>query len=194
MVALFYNQLQLFEPRWVWGIWRRDSMLWYKSALSALLTGIILSAALAVSVTAQVPIHTGPSTGAKPVPRAQKEPCWEVAGVTKAAMQERRAISRQARQEVEAVCSNSSLSVQQKRAEIQQIRARERQQIDAIISGAQREAMRSCQASRGGGHGGGGHFGGGGGPCGEMSTGHNPHPMHEQEEDDLPPTDAPKPN
>jgi hypothetical protein len=167
-------------------------MPWNKSALCTLLIGTILSATLAVNATAQVPIRTGPSTGVKPVPRAKKEPCWEVAGVTKAAMQERRSISRQARQEVEAVCSNSSLSMQQKRTEIQQIRARERQQIDAIITPAQREAMRSCQESRGGGHGGGGHLGGG--PCGEMSTGHNPHPMHEQEEDDLPPNDAPKPN
>jgi hypothetical protein len=169
-------------------------MPWNKSALCTLLIGTILSATLAVNATAQVPIRTGPSTGVKPVPRAKKEPCWEVAGVTKAAMQERRSISRQARQEVEAVCSNSSLSMQQKRTEIQQIRARERQQIDAIITPAQREAMRSCQESRGGGHGGGGHLGGGGGPCGEMSTGHNPHPMREQEEDDLPPNDAPKPN
>lgn len=165
-------------------------MTWNKSVPAIMIAGIILSAALA----AQVPIHTGPSTGAKPVPRTQKEPCWEVAGVTKAAMQERRAVSRQARQEVEAVCSNSSLSLSQKRAEIQQIRARERQQIDGIITPAQREAMKSCQESRGGGHAGGGHVGGGGGPCGEMSAGHNPHPMHEQEEDDLPPTDAPKPN
>lgn len=169
-------------------------MPWNKSALPTVVAGVILLAALALNATAQVPIRTRPSAGANPALRARKEPCWEVAGVTKAAMQERRAVSRQARQEVEAVCSNSSLSMQQKRTEIQQIHARERQQIDAIITPAQREAMKSCQKSRGG-HGGGGHLGGAGGPCGEMSAGHNPHPMHEQEEeDDLPPSDAPKPN
>lgn len=166
-----------------------------RSALSTLLAAIILSGALGINATAQVPIRTGPSTAAKPVPRPpKKEPCWQVAGVSVSAMQERRAVTRQARQEVQAVCANSSLSIQQKRAQIQQIRERERQQIDGIITPAQREAMRSCQESRGGGHAGGGRLGGGGGPCGKISTGHNPHPMHEQEEDDLPPNDTPKPN
>jgi hypothetical protein len=164
-----------------------------RPALSALLAGIIFSVALGNNATAQVPIHTVPPTSTKPA-KPKKEPCWQVAGVSVAAMHERRAISRQARQEVEAVCANSSLSAQQKHAQIQQIRERERQQIDAIITPAQREAIRSCQESRGGGHGGGGHFGGG--PCGEISTGHNPHPhpMQQEEEDDLPPNDSPKPN
>jgi hypothetical protein len=173
-------------------------MSWSRSALSVLLAGIILSGAISINATAQVPIRTGPGTVTRPARPPRKEPCWQVAGVSVSAMHERRAISRQARQEVEAVCANSSLSAQQKHAQIQQIRERERQQIDAIITPAQREAIRSCQESRGGGHGGGGggHFGGG--PCGEISTGHqpnpHPHPMHEEEEDDLPPNDSPKPN
>jgi hypothetical protein len=166
-----------------------------------LLAAIGLSGALGVSATAQIPTRTGPVTGTKPITRpARKEPCWQVAGVSVSAMHERRIISQQARQEVEAVCANSSLSIQQKHEQIRQIRERERQQIDAIITPAQREEIRSCQQSRGGGHGGGGggHGGGGGGPCGEISASHspnpNPHPMHEREEDDLPPNDAPKPN
>jgi hypothetical protein len=159
-----------------------------RAALSTLLGGITLSGALALNATAQVPIRAGPSARAKPVP------CWQVAGISQSAMQERRTVARQAHQEAEAVCANSSLSIQQKREQIKQIRERERQQIDVIIAPAQREAMRSCQQSRGAGHAGGRHLGGGVGPCGEMSVGHDPHPMHEQEEVDLPPNDTSKPN
>ncbi len=157
----------------------------------ALLAGIILSAALYENVVAQVPIRTGPPAASRPTPRPRVEPCWAVAGVSKSAIQQRRVVAQQARQEVEAVCANSSLSIPQKRQQIQQIRQRERQEIDAIITPAQQADMRSCQEQRNGGHGG-GHVGGGhGGPCGEMSVGHKPHPM---EEDETPPNETAKPN
>lgn len=166
-----------------------------RSAFSTLLGGIIFSVMLTLSVGAQVPVRPPVAPGAKPVPHPRQEPCWQVAGVSPSAIHERRSLTLQARSEVESVCANSSLSIQQKRQEIQQIHVRERQQIDAIITPAQREEMRSCQESRGHvGNGGGGHMGGGVGPCGEISAGHNSHPMHEQEEDDLPPTDPAKPN
>ncbi len=157
----------------------------------ALLAGIILAAALSENAIAQVPIRTGPPAASRPTPRPRVEPCWAVAGVSKSAIQQRRVVAQQARQEVEAVCANSSLSIPQKRQQIQQIRQRERQEIDAIITPAQQADMRSCQEQRNGGHGG-GHVGGGhGGPCGEMSVGHKPHPM---EEDETPPNETAKPN
>ena len=149
-------------------------------AFSALLATIILSAALVENAVAQVPIRPVPPI-ARPTPRPRQEPCWEVAGVSKSAIEQRQAIARQARQEVEAVCANSSLSIQQQRQQIQQIHQRERQEIDAIITPAQREAMRSCQQQRnrvhGGGHVGGGH---GGGPCGEMPVGQKPNPQENE--------------
>jgi hypothetical protein len=168
-------------------------MSWNKTALSTLLAGIILSAALAETATAQVPIRPVPPTAPGPTARpARQEPCWEVAGISKSAMQQRRALTQQARQEVEGVCANSSLSIQQKRQQIQEIHQRERQQIDGLITPAQQEAMRSCQEARHGGRSGGGHVGGGhGGPCGEMSVGHKPNP---QPEDETPPNETPKPN
>jgi TolA-binding protein len=167
-------------------------MSWNKTVLSALLAGIILSAALAENATAQVPIRTGPSTAPGTTKHPRVEPCWEVAGVSKSALQQRRAIAQQARQQVEAVCANSSLSMQQKRQQIQQIHQQERQEIDAVITPAQQAALRSCQEQRHGGHGG-GHVGGGhGGPCGEMSVGHRPNPQ--QEEDETPPNETAKPN
>src|SRR5208282_6210983 len=129
-MPLFTIAVQLLGLRMVCTFRRRDRMSCHKTALPALLAGIILSAALVEHAVAQVPIRTGPSnaTGATPKPPRQ-EPCWEVAGVSKSAIQQRQAIARQARQEVEAVCSNSSLSIQQKRQQIQQIHQQEREQI-----------------------------------------------------------------
>ena len=158
-------------------------------ASSALLAAIILSAALVENAAAQVPIRPVPPI-ARPTPRPRREPCWEVAGVSKSAIEQRQAIARQARQEVEAVCANSSLSMQQKRQQIQQIHQRERQEIDAIITPAQREAMRSCQQERNGVHGGGHGGGHGRGPCGEMPVGHGPNPPQKPnppQEDEAPP-------
>lgn len=167
-------------------------MLRTKTAFSALLAGIIFSAVLAGNVTAQVPIR-GPVNGTGPTSKpARQEPCWEVAGISKATLQQRRTLAQQARAEVAAVCSNASLSIQQKRQQIRQIRERERQEVDGLISPAQQAAMRSCQEQRSGAHGG-GHMEGGGGPCGEMSSGTSPksHPM---EEDEAPPNENAKPN
>jgi hypothetical protein len=151
-------------------------MSWERTVLLLLLAGIVLSSAFVHNAAAQIPIRTGPPVGVRPrAPR--QEPCWEVAGVSKSAIEERQTIYRQTRQEVEAVCANSSLSIQQKRQQIQQIRQRQRQEIDAIITPAQREAIRACQEQRG--HGGGGHVGGGHGrgPCGEMLVPQQPNPQ-----------------
>jgi hypothetical protein len=84
-------------------------------------------------------------------------------------MEQRRVIGQQTRQEVEAVCANASLSAAQKQERIRAIHQQERQQMDALISPQQREAMHACQQQRGGGvHLGGGHIGGGRGPCGTL--------------------------
>jgi hypothetical protein len=74
-------------------------------------------------------------------------------------MQQRRVLAQQTRQEGEAVCANSSLTIPQKRHEIQQIHQRERQEMEAIDTPAQQEAMRSCQEERNNGRTGGGHAG-----------------------------------
>ncbi len=173
-------------------------MSWSKTVLSVLLTGLILSAALAENATAQVPIRSRPSTAPGTIERPRLEPCWEVAGVSKSAIQQRRVITQQAHQQVEAVCANSSLSMQQKRQQIQRIHQQERQQIEPLITPSQQAATRSCQEDRNGGHGSGGHVGGRhGGPCGEMSVPHNsvpPHSSNPQPDDETPPNETAKPN
>ena len=172
-------------------------MSWQGTVISTTLALIVFSAALTENAAAQVPIRPGlPPAPGTTTNRPRREPCWQVAGISRSAMQQRRALTRQARQEVEAVCANSSLSAQQKQQQIQQIHQRERQQVEALITPAQQEAMRACQQGRGVGHGG-GHIGGGGGPCGEISTGHKANPRHANpnyEEDEMPPDETPKPN
>jgi hypothetical protein len=115
----------------------------------------------------------------------RREPCWQVAGISKSAMEQRRTLSMQTRQEVESVCADAALSAAQKQTRIHQIHEQERQQIDGLISPAQREAMHACQQQRGGGvGGGGGHLGGGGGPCGVRSAiGKRPMPPVSNEAD-----------
>ena len=151
-----------------------------------LMFSTVLAAALGATAMGQTPMPPvrGGAPGTVPARRPRQEPCWQVAGVSKSAMEQERVMHRQAKQEVEAVCANSSLSLQQKREQIREIHMREKQQSEGLISPAQREAMRSCQAERGhgGGHavGGGGH---GGGPCGEMAVPQKGAPPQNEKED-----------
>ena len=131
-----------------------------------LMFSMVVAGLLCATAIGQIP---PPPVRGVPGRRARQEPCWQVAGISRSAMQQERAIRQQARQQVEAVCANSSLSLQQKREQIREIRAKEKQEAEGLVSPAQREALRSCQAERGkGGHG--GFTGGHGGPCGEMAV------------------------
>jgi hypothetical protein len=113
------------------------------------------------------PAHPPTTPGATAHPH--QEPCWQVAGITKSAMQERRSIMEGVRSQVAAVCGDSSLTAQQRNEKIRAIHQQAKQQADAVITPQQMEAVKSCQASRGGGHPSGGapHVGGGE-PCGQL--------------------------
>ena len=120
-----------------------------------------------------VPVHPGPVARA---PQVHQPPCWQEAGISKSAMEERQAIQRRTRAEVEAVCAETSLTPQQRQQKIQQIHQQAKQELDALATPQQLEALKSCQMSRN--HGGAhpvGHpvAGGGHGPCGEMPSGPN---------------------
>lgn len=129
-------------------------------------------------VGAQVipPRTQGPNArqpGATGSQHARQQPCWEVAGISKSAMQQRHAIQQKTRSEVEAVCADTSLTPQQRQLKMRQIHAQSKQELDALVSPQQMESLKSCHASRGhGGHPGVGHpgVGGGHGPCGELPS------------------------
>jgi hypothetical protein len=162
-------------------------MSWKRYVMPSLIAGISLScsslAAFAQTTTTQVPAHTKASTrgtlsaqvtpplrtpgsGTRAPGVNRREPCWQIAGVPRSAMEQRRAISMRTRQEVEAVCASPSLSGVQKQQRIREIHQQERQQTEALISPAQRETMHACQQGRGAGGGGGLIGGHSEGPCG----------------------------
>jgi len=109
--------------------------------------------------------------------RGNFEPCWQQAGIEKSVMEQRWATERDTRSQVEAVCSNTSLTPQQKHQQVQEIRQQARQKMEGLITPDQEKALRSCQQARGTNHGAGGGQGGGGahegagGGCGEWSHG-----------------------
>jgi len=106
-----------------------------------------------------------------PVAHAQQEPCWKQVGISSAAMDEQRSIQKESRAQIEAVCQDSSLSEQQKKAKIQEIRQAERERLNGLISAEQREQLKQCQKARASSHPataahpGGVHTG----PCGEVA-------------------------
>ncbi len=123
-------------------------------------------------------------------PHPHQTPCWQVAGISKGAMQQRRAIQMRTRSEVEAACADASLTPQQRQQKIRQIHEQSKQQLDALVSPQQMEELKSCQMSRnhGGGHGG-GHpgFGGGHGPCGALPSKGGPKPPNGSKPEDVEP-------
>jgi len=150
--------------------------------VSTLLAGILISPVLAQNPPVPVPPVRGGGTHPPQQNHPRKEPCWQVAGISKSAMEQVRTVRQQSRQELEAVCTNSSLSAQQKRQQMREIRQKEKQQVEALISPQQQESIRTCQEQRGNG---GGHVGGAGhtsGPCGEMPGPKEPKPEPERED------------
>ncbi len=161
-------------------------MSWKKNVLVGMMASILLSLSAGAQGQSRRP---GGSVGAE---QARQEPCWEVAGISKSTMQQRRQIMQEARQQVEAVCANSSLSPTQKREEIHQIHERERQQLESLITPSQQEALRACRKERGHGdaHPGTGHVGE---PC-DLATQQNSHPSAEGEENEEPPREENQPH
>lgn len=114
-----------------------------------------------------------PSNNPSGQPRAGRggnsEPCWQQAGIEKSVMEQRWSIERETRSQVEAVCSNSSLTPQQKQQQAREIRQQARQKTEGLITADQEKALTSCQQARGMNHQSGGPHEGGG--CGEWQGG-----------------------
>lgn len=101
-------------------------------------------------------------------------PCWQQAGIDKSVMEQRWALERDTRSQVEAVCSNSSLTPQQKQQQAREIHQQAKTKMEGLITADQEKALTACQQQRGMNHpgmGGTGPYEGGagreGGGCGE---------------------------
>jgi hypothetical protein len=144
------------------------SICLFVAVVFALLGQHAAGQSLPIHVQQPLPPHPGPVVRA---PQAHLPPCWQEAGISKAAMDERAAIGRRTRAEVEAVCAESGLTPQQRQQRIRQIHEQAKQEQDALVTPQQMETLKSCQMSRShpnphpGGH---PAVGVGRGPCGEL--------------------------
>jgi hypothetical protein len=78
----------------------------------------------------------------------RRGPCWRVAGIAPAAVNQRWQIEDQAKGKINQVCSDDSLTPDQKRDKIRQINEQTEQEIAKIIPATQLEAFKACQAQR----------------------------------------------
>ncbi len=131
---------------------------------------------VALCATAAIAQST-PSTSNPPTQsgsaRRGGTPCWQQAGIEKSVMEQRWSIERETHSQVEAVCSNTSLTPQQKQQQVRELHQQARQKVEGLVTPEQEKALTACQQERGMNHPGGGmgeHQGMGGG-CGEWRGG-----------------------
>jgi hypothetical protein len=121
-----------------------------------------------------------PAGSNAPSPRLGRQggvpPCLQKAGVDKSVMEQLFSVQRDMRSQVEGVCSNTSLSLDQKRQQVQEIHQQAHQKIEGLITPEQEKEIIACrQEMHGGNHpGGGGDLLGGGGCGGGMHAGARP--------------------
>jgi len=136
-----------------------------------MLNNCIFSLALlscAATLLAQsTPPATNPPAQAQPMRRGG-EPCWRQVGIEKSVIEQVQSIQRDARSQVESVCSNTSLTPQQKRQQVREIHQQAMQKRESLITADQQKALTSCQQSRSGRPNGAGPHEGMAGGCGEM--------------------------
>ena len=99
--------------------------------------------------------------------RGNVEPCWQSAGIEKSVMEQRWAIERDTHSQVSTVCSNTSLTPQQKQQQVRELRQQSKQKMDALMTPEQEKTLVACQQERVMNHPAGGMREGGG--CGEWS-------------------------
>ena len=149
---------------------------------------IVLFAALAFAQSTPPSSNPPAQTGAA---RRGGTPCWQQAGIEKSVMEQRWSIERDTHSQVEAVCSNTSLTPQQKQQQVRELHQQARQKVEGLVTPEQEKALTACQQERGTNHAGGGMGGhqGNGGGCGEWHGGqgggtpnggnNNPPPSHQ---------------
>ena len=91
--------------------------------------------------------QTNPSMS-RPAPGRRHQACWMQAGISRSAMQQRREIAESARSQMESVCSDSGLTLQQKRRQIRQIHEQAKTQLSGVITPEQQQAFESCRMTR----------------------------------------------
>ena len=93
------------------------------------------------------------ATGTPPAARRgrppRQTPCWRVAGIAPAAVNQRWQIEDNAKGKISTLCSDPSLTPEKKRERIRQINEQTDQEIAKIIPAKQLEVFKTCQAEAG---------------------------------------------
>ena len=130
---------------------------------------LVLSSS-AISLAAQ---NAAPGVPNSPARQGQFEPCWQQAGLQKSVALQLASIQREARSQVEGVCSSTSLTPQQRRQQVQEIRGQARQKMEGLITPEQEKTFLQCRQERTGETGHAGLGGGCGGSRGRARSGAN---------------------
>ena len=94
-----------------------------KKSATALAVIVVLNLSPATLLAQAAPpakVHNKPTAPVARMQAAHVKPCWEVAGISKSAIAERRRIEQETRSQVQSVCNDSSLNEQQKREKIRE--------------------------------------------------------------------------
>jgi hypothetical protein len=132
----------------------------------------LLCAGLLLAQTA--PSTNTPPSQTRPMRGGGQGACIQQAGIEKSVMEQIHSIVRDAHSQVESVCSNSSLTIQQKQQQVREIRERAMQKRESLMTADQQKTLMACQQARNGNHAGAGgpHEGGPheglGSGCGQM--------------------------
>lgn len=78
----------------------------------------------------------------------RKPPCWSVVHIPPEFVNERWQMEENAHQKINGVCSDSTLSAEQKSAKINEIKAKTDQEVAKLIPSKQLEALKACEAGR----------------------------------------------
>ena len=137
---------------------------------------LFFSLVLSLCVTQVVAQNAGSGS---PNGAARQEPCWQQAGVQKSVMLELASIQREAHAQVEGVCSNTSLTPQQKHQQVREIHQQALQKMSGLVTPDQRKTLLECRQEHAGNHTRAGGRGAGG--CGGLPVGAQGNPGAESE-------------
>ena len=106
---------------------------------------VLLCAAVLIAQDAP----SGNSTPPPPPRRGGMSPCLRVAGVSMSEFDQLRSIAQDARTQVKDVCTNTSLTPQQKQQQIEGIHQQSHEKMTALVSPDQRRSFMACRARHG---------------------------------------------
>jgi hypothetical protein len=125
---------------------------------------IMIFAFAAGSLLAQSPSSAPPGGSAPTMRNGRGGGCWQQAGISPSVAQQGREIERNLHSQVMSVCADTSLSQEQKREQIHQLREQSLEQVRGLVTEQQAEAYKLCFERRHGGR----MMNGRNDPCEEM--------------------------